>query len=105
MDISEWISLGELIVAIIGIIVGCIGGKELKEINKIRVRLGNIETKIENLEFNNSQVAHTINNNGVGIKETEYVAEKIVDEKIKNKPNIFYAEEEPSEVKNGDVWI
>ena len=31
MGPSEWIALGELLVAIIGVIVGIIGGKEIKE--------------------------------------------------------------------------
>lgn len=105
MEISDWIALGELLVAVIGIIVGCIGGKELKEANNIKIRLGDIETKIEKIDINNSQVANTINNNGVGVKDVEYVAEKIVDEKTKHKPNVYCSKEEPEGLKAGDFWL
>lgn len=87
MGISDLIALGELVVAIIGIIVGCIGGKELKEANRIKIKFVDMEAKIKKLEINSSQIAHIINN-GIGVKDAEYVAGKIVDEKIQNKPDI-----------------
>ena len=90
MEISDWIALGELIVAIIGIIVGCIGGKELKEANELKIQFRDLETKIEKLEFNNSQFAKVINNNGIGIKEADYIANKVADEKAKSKSSIYY---------------
>ncbi len=105
MGTSDWIALGELVVAIIGIIVGCIGGKELSEANKIKIKLGDIEAKIGNLEINNSQIASIINNNGIGIKDAEYVAEKVVDKKTENKPDMFYSEEVPEDAKQMSVWI
>lgn len=40
METSDWIALGELIVAIIGIIVGIIGGKEIKEAYKLKIHSG-----------------------------------------------------------------
>ena len=103
MGTSDWIAFGELIVAIIGIFVGCIGGKELKEANKIKVKFGDIETKIKKLEINSSQIAHIINN-GIGVKDAEYLAEKIVDKKTENKPNIFFSDDEPQNAKEGDIW-
>lgn len=105
MSTSDWIALGELVVAIIGIIIGCIGGKELKEANKIMVKVRDIETKIEKLEINSSQIANTINNNGIGVKDAEYVAERIVNEKTKNKPNIFISKEEPQNLQDGEIWF
>ena len=101
MNASDWIALGELLV---GIIVGCIGGKELREAKKIKVKFRDIENKIEKLEINNSQIAQTINNNGIGVKDAEYIAEKKVDEKTKNKPDIIYSKDEPSGLKDGDIW-
>ena len=59
-------SLG-LIVSIIGLFVGLIGGKEIKEANELKIQFGDLKTKIENLEISNSQVAQTINNNGLWI--------------------------------------
>lgn len=104
MGISDLIALGELVVAIIGIIVGCIGGKELKEANRIKIKFVDMEAKIKKLEINSSQIAHIINN-GIGVKDAEYVAGKIVDEKIQNKPDIFVSDEEPQNPKEGDIWV
>ena len=66
MGTSDWIALGELIVAIIGIIVGIIGGKEIREANKLKIQFGDLKAEIERLEISNSQIAQTINNNGLG---------------------------------------
>lgn len=104
MGTSDWIALGELLVAIIGIIVGCIGGKELKEANKIKIKFRDMEAKIKKLEINSSQIAHIINN-GIGVKDAEYVAGKVVDEKTKNKPNQFFSDEEPQDAEEGDIWL
>ena len=82
MGTSDWIALGELIVAIIGIIVGIIGGKEIREANKLKIQFGDLKAEIERLEISNSQIAQTINNNGLGYKDTKEVAEDVVDEKI-----------------------
>ena len=60
--------------------------------------------KIEKLEINSSQIAHIINN-GIGVKDAEYVAGKIVDEKIQNKPDIFVSDEEPQNPKEDDIWV
>ena len=104
MSVSDWIALGELLVAIIGIVVGCIGGKELHEANKIKLKFSDLNAKIEKIEVNASQVAETINNNGLDAKDTEYLAGKIVDEKIKNKPDIFLSEKEPEESESC-IWF
>lgn len=105
MNFSEWVGLGELIVGILGIIVGIIGGKELKEANDIKMQLRDIHSKIEKIELKHSQVAHTINNNGLNLADTEHVATKIVEEKTKYKPNVFVSNEEPQNLKEGDIWI
>ena len=105
MDLSEWIALGELIVAVIGIVVGCIGGKELQEANKLKIQIGELNAKIEKIEVNNSQMANTINNNGLGYRDTKELAEEIVEKKTKNKPDIFLSKEEPKDFKAGDIWM
>lgn len=105
MDISDWIALGELTIGVIGIIIGIIGGKELHEANKIKVQFGDLNAKVDKIVVNNSQVAGTINNNGLGVKDTEHIASKIVDEKTKNKPDIYYGKESPKDLKTGDVFL
>ncbi len=105
METSDWIALGELIVAIIGIIIGIIGGKEIKEANKLKIQFGDLKAKIEKLEISNSQIAQTINNNGLGYKDTKEVAEDVVNEKTKNKPDIIMSKEEPHNAKEGTIWI
>ena len=105
METSDWIALGELIVAIIGIIIGIIGGKEIKEANKLKIQFGDLKAKIEKLEISNSQIAQTINNNGLGYKDTKEVAEDVVNEKTKNKPDIIMSKEDPHNAKEGTIWI
>ncbi len=105
MGLSEWIALGELVIAIVGIAVGCIGGKELKEANKLKIQVGELNSKIEKIEIKNSQMANIINNNGLGYRDAKELAEDIVGEKTKNKPDVFYSVEEPKNLKEGDIWI
>lgn len=105
METSDLIALGELIVAIIGIIIGIVGGKEIKEANKLKIQFGDLKAKIEKLEISNSQIAQTINNNGLGYKDTKEVAEDVVNEKTKNKPDIIMSKEEPHNAKEGTIWI
>lgn len=45
MNISDWIALAGVIVGIIGIIVGYIGGKELREANNIKIKIRDVEAK------------------------------------------------------------
>lgn len=97
-------SLG-LIVAIIGAIVGFIGGKEIKEANKLKVKIRDLSARIEKIEISNSQVANTINNNGVGLQDMDYFVNKTIDEKTKNKPDIYVGEEKPDSLKNGDIFL
>lgn len=105
MNMSDWIALGELLIAIIGVVVGFIGTKELHEANKIKIKFNDLNAKIEKIEVNNSQMANTINNNGIGLKDAEYVADKIVEEKTKNKPDIFFSRTEPENAKEGSIWF
>lgn len=92
MTTSDWIALGELFIGIIGIVVGFIGGKELHEANKLKIQFRDLSAKIEKIEVSNSQVAHTINNNGLSLKETEDIAVKIVNE---NMPEMYLSEDDP----------
>ena len=39
------------------------------------------------------------------MKDAEYVAGRVVDEKTKNKPNIFLSKEEPVNLEKEDLWI
>ena len=105
MGSSEWIALGELIVAIIGVIVGIVGGKEIKEANKLKIQFRDLNTKIEKLEISNSQIAQIINNNGLSYRDTKEVAEDVANEKTKNKPDIIMSEEEPQDAPNGTYWM
>lgn len=105
MEASDWIAIGELVIAVLGIVVGCIGGKELKEANKLKIQIGELEAKIEKVEIRKSQMANTINNNGLGYKDTKELAQEIVDEKTKNKPDIIFSDTEPENLKDGDIWI
>lgn len=105
MGTSDIIALGELIVAIIGIIVGLIGGKEIKEANELKIQFRDLKAKVKKIELNNSQIAQTINNNGMGYKDTKDLAEDVVKEKTKNKPDVIYSKDEPENPKNGDIWI
>ena len=98
MELSNWIALGELIVAIIGIFVGVIGTKEIREANKLKIQFKDLKAKVEKLEISNSQIA---NNNGLGYKDTKEVAEDVVNEKVKNKPDVIMSKEEPC---NKQAW-
>lgn len=105
MNISDWIALAGVIVGIIGIIVGYIGGRELREANNIKIKIRDVEAKIEKIEISNSQIAKTINNNGLGIADTEFIANRIVKEKTKNKPDFISSDESPENIELGDIWI
>lgn len=112
MGTSDWIALIGVIVAIIGVIVAIIGiivgqkgKKALVEVDKIKIKLSDIETKIGKLEINSPQIARTIKNKGIGTKEAEKAAKKIVDKKTKNKPDTYYSEEAPEDAKQFSGWI
>lgn len=105
MSASEWIALGELVVAIIVGIVGFIGGKELHEANKLKVQIGELNSKIEKIELNNSQVANTINNNGIGLKDAMDAANMVVEEKTKNMKDEVISDTEPTDQKVGGYWL
>lgn len=105
MDISNWISLGELIVAIIGIVVGFIGGKELKQANNIKAQIDTINSRIDKIEVSNSQIAHTINNNGLGYKDTKDVARDIVKQETEDFHGVILSESEPNIQNKNDEWL
>lgn len=94
-----------LIVAIIGIIVGVIGRKEIKEANRLKIQFGDLKSQIDKIKVNDSQFAQTINNNGIERKEVKKVTKKIVDKKIRNKPDEIISEEEPKGQKDDDHWM
>lgn len=107
MNISDWIAIVDTLIALIGIIVGVIGAKEIKAANELKVQVKELKAQIEKIEITNSQVATTINNHGIGIKDTEMISERIVNEKIAQQPQIYYGTEKPSEQlgKDGDMYI
>ena len=87
-----------LVIAIIGIVVGVIGKKQLAEAKKI-------VNNFKDSNVSNSQVAGTINNNGIGAKDTIDLATMVTDEKLKNHHVIWTEKDNPQDVKNGDYMI
>lgn len=94
-----------VVVAIIGIIVGCCGKKQLKAANELKIQVGELKAEVEKLEISDSQFAKVINNNGIDLKDADYLVNKTVNEKSRNKPDVIYSDEEPHSQKNGDVWM
>ena len=101
------------IAGFIGFIFGILSKKKAEECEK---KILNINTEIDTIhkeitkvtnvvKGNNSQIAQTINNSGIGLKDADYLMNRIVDEKTKNKPNVYYSKEEPNNLKEGDVWL
>ena len=90
------IGLIGVITGIIGLFVGGIGVKLIKSANKVNMG------KSRN---NNSQIANTINNSGINVADAEHIAERITEEKTKNKRDIFISKEEPKEAPEGSIWI
>ena len=90
------------IVGIIGTIVGVIGHQELKEVK-------NIKTEISNATVGHNQTADSITNtyNGIGVEDAEYIAQKTVEEKTKDIPNVIAGTAPPDESigKPGDIYI
>lgn len=93
-DFDNIIGVIGIIVAIIGIVVGGVGVKQIRDVNKI---------KVSRSEVNNSQVANTINNSGIGVKDTEYLASKVTDEKLKDM--FIASEKEPDNQRVGSIWL
>lgn len=91
------IGLVGVITGIIGLFVGGVGVKLIK--NNDKIDMG----KSKNT---NSQIANTINNSsGINVADAEYIAERITEEKTKNKPDIFTSKEEPKDAPEGSIWI
>lgn len=107
MNISEWIAIADTLIALIGIIVGAIGAREMKTANELKVQVKELKAQIEKIEIKDSQVATTINNHGIGIKDTEMISERVTNEKIAQLPRIYYGTEDPSEQfgKDGEIYI
>ncbi len=89
-----------LVIAIVGIVVGIIGRKSLKEVK-------NIKTQIKNSNVGTNQTANTINNNGLSVKDTEYIAGQVADQKIDKLPVIRTGTTPPDNKlgKNGDIYL
>lgn len=120
MNFSEWSTIINTAIGLIGIIVGVIGWKSLKEATNIR-------NNIKNLNNSTIQQAHTLTvNNGLDTyaviklsKETTQeelfnVVERInsteskilsVEKKVDKQPKIHYGSTPPKESKDGDIWF
>lgn len=90
------IGLIGVITSLIGLFVGGVGVRLIKSANKV---------KMGKSQNNNSQIANTINNSGINVADAEHIAEKITEEKTKNKPDIFVSKEEPQDAPEGTIWI
>lgn len=105
--LSDWIDISSVAVAIIGIIVGCIGGKELKISNEIKTSIKSLETKIDKLDIKDSQIATTITNTntniGLDMADTENIAHRIVDERTQGFKKITYSNTEPESVEKDEI--
>lgn len=96
-DFDNIIGLIGVLTGIIGLFVGGIGIKLIKTNNSL---------KLNKSEVKNSQVANTINNKmGLSVEDTEYVATKIVEEKTKNKPDVYMGKEPPKDAPDGSFWL
>jgi hypothetical protein len=87
-----------LLIAIIGAIVGVIGKKQLSEAKKI-------VNNFKDSNVNNSQVAGTINNNGIGYKDTADIAASVTEERLKDFHMTWNDSDNPQNIKKGDYQI
>ena len=92
------IGLIGVITGIIGLFVGGVGIKLIKNNDEDKIDMG----KSKN---NNSQIANTINNSGINVADAEHIAERITDEKTKNKPDIIFSKEEQKDAPEGTIWM
>lgn len=76
-----------------------------KKLRESEAKIKEYETRIEKIETENAQIAHVIYNNGLSYKDTRDLANDIFDEKAKNIPKIHVGKEEPTDMKNGDIWL
>lgn len=105
MQISDWISIGELIVAVIEIITGVIVSKGVHEVKKVKNQIGELYAKIDKIEINNSQMAQIINNNqGLDYVNTKQVVDDVIAPKMENVPKLYYQNAEP-QVPDGEQAI
>lgn len=84
------------VTGIIGLFVGGVGLKLIRKTNKIN--MGESQNS-------NSQIANTINNSGINVADAEHIAERITNEKTKNKPDIFISKEEPQNASEDSIWM
>ena len=120
MSFSEWSTLMNTAVGVIGIIVGIIGAMSLNEAIKIRNSVKNAENSIIN------QAQKIIVNNGIDtyavIKLTkETTKEQLVEvierlnkveiqsnvtkNIVEEQPKIFMQKDAPAEARVGDIWF
>lgn len=92
------IGLIGVITGIIGLFVGGVGIKLIKNNDEDKIDMGESKN-------NNSQIANTINNSGINVADAEHIAERIADEKTKNKPDIIFSKEEPKDAPEGTIWM
>lgn len=93
------------VIGIIGIVTGIVGGINIHNAMKIKVTISKLESKIEQIEVKNSQLAQTINNYGLSYRDTKDIVEEVTDQKTKNKPDVYYSKEEPVNAPEGSIWI
>lgn len=101
------------IVGVVGFVYGKFAKKKAEECEKkiisISTEIDTIHkevTKVKNVvNGNNSQIAQTINNSGMGYKDTAELVNERIEEKTKDMHRTVYSQEEPTNLENGDVWI
>lgn len=102
----DYIESIEVIISIIcGVITICSAIFCHKTKRDIQVSAKEIENMVSNhVSTNNGQMAGIINN-GLGLKDAKEAAADVFDEKAKNISRIYVQDEEPADLKNGDMWI
>lgn len=103
-DINTFFTTYEATIVGLCTILGVIGGvvgflstifcKKAEE--KIRVsarKIEEYEVKISKLETENAQIAKVINNYGLNYNDTKEIAMDVVENKTKNKPDMFLVKE------------
>lgn len=104
--LNKFISNFDSIIGVLGLILTVIGSVELSEAYKIKIRIKKLEQFIINADkIESSQVAQTINNNGLGYNDTKEVASEVVKQATKNKPDFYMSEEEPKDAAPGSIWF
>lgn len=90
--------------AILSVITKISSRKLKKKVNEAEQREAKLEEQLNTLTVNNSQMAQTINNYGLSLNEIKQIVNELTDKKLENVPN-FYYDQEPHEIKKGDIVI